>query len=68
MQKSKPVAYFAKALTETQTNIQGRIDKEFYAIMASLNKFYQYVQDRDVTVECDHEPIICFVKKRHSQN
>ncbi|XP_072152554.1 uncharacterized protein [Bemisia tabaci] len=63
MQLGRPVAYFSKALTETQTNIWGQIDKEFYAIIAALEKFYQFTYGRDVTVECDHKPISYLVHK-----
>lgn len=44
-------------MTDTQTNTWGQIDKEFYAIIVALGKFYQFTYGREVKVECDHKPI-----------
>lgn len=63
MADGKPVAYFSRALTETQRTSWGQIDKEFFAIVSALEKFYQYLYGNEVKVECDHMPIIHLVKK-----
>ncbi|KAF0024606.1 hypothetical protein F2P81_023408 [Scophthalmus maximus] len=62
MQKSKPVAFASRALSQTERGY-AQIEKEFLAMVFSMVKFHQYTYGRKVTVQSDHKPLETIVRK-----
>lgn len=62
MQKGKPIAYASRALTQTERGY-AQIEKEFLAMVFSVEKFHQYTYGRKVTVQSDHKPLESIVWK-----
>lgn len=62
MQKGKPVAFASRALTQTERGY-AQIEKEFLAMVFSMEKFHQYTYGRKVTVQSDHKPLETIVRK-----
>ncbi|XP_041472642.1 uncharacterized protein K02A2.6-like [Lytechinus variegatus] len=57
MQKSQPVAFASRALTETERRY-AQIEKECLAIVFACEHFHQYLFGKEtVTVESDHKPL-----------
>lgn len=62
-QEGRPVAFAAKALTETQQRYS-QVEKELLAVCFGLMKFKQFLLGRDkVKVETDHKPLLGLVNK-----
>lgn len=62
MQMGKPVAFASRALTQTEGRY-AQIEKEFLAVVFSMEKFHQYTYGRKVTVQSDHKPLETIVRK-----
>lgn len=62
VQMGKPVAFASRALTQTERGY-AQIEKEFLAMIFSLEKFHQYTYGRKVTVQSDHKPLENIVRK-----
>ena len=62
VQRGKPVAFASRALTQTERGY-AQIEKEFLAMIFSLEKFHQYTYGRKVTVQSDHKPLENIVRK-----
>ena len=62
MQNGKPVAFASRALTKTERGY-AQIEKEFLAMVFSMEKFHQYTYGRKVTVQSDHKPLETIVRK-----
>ncbi|XP_030763270.1 uncharacterized protein K02A2.6-like [Sitophilus oryzae] len=62
MQNHLPCAYASRSMTETQTRY-AQIEKELLAITFGLNRFYQYIFGKTITVETDHLPLLSIFKK-----
>ena len=62
VQRGKPVAFASRALTQTEKGY-AQIEKEFLAMIFSLEKFHQYTYGRKVTVQSDHKPLENIVRK-----
>ncbi|CAM4713618.1 unnamed protein product [Leuciscus chuanchicus] len=62
MQRGKPIAFASRALTQTERGY-AQIEKEFLALVFSIEKFHQYTYGRKVTVQSDHKPLEVIVKK-----
>lgn len=62
MQMGKPVAFASRALTQTARGY-AQIEKEFLAMVFSMEKFHQYTYGRKVTVQSDHNPLETIVRK-----
>lgn len=56
MQKGKPVAFASRAPTQTERG-SAQIEKEFLAMVFSMEKFHQYTYGHKVTVKSDHKPL-----------
>ncbi|KAI4887128.1 hypothetical protein NFI96_019030, partial [Prochilodus magdalenae] len=56
VQRGKPIAFASRALTQTERGY-AQIEKEFLAMVFSLEKFHQYTYGRRVTVQSDHKPL-----------
>lgn len=66
LQNNQPVAYAAKALTQTQQDYD-QIEKEALAISWACKKFHEYVYGKKLTVESDHKPLESIFKKSINQ-
>uniref|UniRef100_A0A672HNR1 Gypsy retrotransposon integrase-like protein 1 n=1 Tax=Salarias fasciatus TaxID=181472 RepID=A0A672HNR1_SALFA len=62
MQMGKPVAFASRALTQTERGY-AQIEKEFLAMVFSMEKFHQYTYGRKVTVQSDHKPLETIVRQ-----
>ncbi|KAK5853431.1 hypothetical protein PBY51_007214 [Eleginops maclovinus] len=62
IQRGKPIAFASRALTQTEKGY-AQIEKEFLAMIFSLEKFHQYTYGRKVTVQSDHKPLENIVRK-----
>ncbi|KAK7912634.1 hypothetical protein WMY93_012845 [Mugilogobius chulae] len=62
MQTGKPIAFASRALTQTERGY-AQIEKEFLAMVFSVEKFHQYTYGRKVTVQSDHKPLETIVRK-----
>uniref|UniRef100_A0A8C7YWC8 Gypsy retrotransposon integrase-like protein 1 n=1 Tax=Oryzias sinensis TaxID=183150 RepID=A0A8C7YWC8_9TELE len=62
MQNGKPIAFASRALTQTERGY-AQIEKEFLALVFSMEKFHQFTYGRKVTVQSDHKPLENIVKK-----
>ena len=62
VQRGKPIAFASRALTQTERGY-AQIEKEFLAMVFSLEKFHQYTYGRRVTVQSDHKPLENIVRK-----
>lgn len=62
LQDNLPCAYASMAFTDTQCGY-AQIEKELLAIVVGMEKFYQFVFGRRVTVETDHQPLINIFKR-----
>lgn len=62
VQMGKPIAFASRALTQTERGY-AQIEKEFLAMIFSLEKFHQYTYGRRVTVQSDHKPLENIVRK-----
>lgn len=52
----RPIRYASQTLSETQQRY-AMVDKEAYAIIFGVKKFYQYVYNRQFTLHCDSKPV-----------
>lgn len=62
MQKGKPIAFASRALSQTERGY-AQIEKEFLAMVFSVEKFHQYTYGRKVTVQSDHKPLETILRK-----
>ena len=62
IQKGQPIAFASRDLTDPETRY-AQIEKEMLAEFFALNKFYQYVYGRPVTVQSDHKPLSAIASK-----
>jgi hypothetical protein len=62
MQDGLPVAYAAKAFTETQQNYP-QIEKEASAVRFGCTKFHEYIYGKNLEIETDHKPLVNIFKK-----
>lgn len=53
----RPIQFASQTLTKVQQKY-AQIDKEAYAIIFGIKKFYQYVYGRTFTLVTDHEPLV----------
>ena len=56
LQKSKPVMYMSRALTETEQRYSN-IERELLAIVFALERLNHYSFGRTITVQSDHQPL-----------
>ncbi|GAA6082355.1 uncharacterized protein K02A2.6-like, partial [Tachysurus ichikawai] len=56
MQDGHPIAYAARALTDTEKNY-AQIEKELLAIVFSVKRFHQYAYGVKVNVQSNHKPL-----------
>jgi hypothetical protein len=52
----RPIRYASQTLNETQQKYS-MVDKEAYAIIFGVKKFYQYVYNRQFILHCDSKPV-----------
>lgn len=62
LQDGKPIAFYSRSYTECQKR-WAPIEKELYAICASIDKYHQFVYGRKIVVETDHKPLVAIVNK-----
>ena len=62
LQKSKPIMYMSRALTETEQRYSN-IERELLAIVFALERLNHYTLGRTITVQSDHQPLQSFWKK-----
>ena len=62
MQEGKSLAYASRALSTTEVGY-AQIEKEYLAIVISLERFHQYTFGRKTIVNTDHKPQETIVKK-----
>ena len=62
LQHGYPVAYASRSLTETESRY-AQIQKELLAVQFSLDRFHQYVYEKEVIVESDHKPLEMIANK-----
>ena len=62
LQKSKPVTYVSRALTETEQRYSN-IQRELLAIVFILERLNHYTFGRTITVQSDHQPLQNIWKK-----
>ncbi|KAJ8375051.1 hypothetical protein SKAU_G00056310 [Synaphobranchus kaupii] len=62
MQSGKPVVFASRALTQTERGY-AQIEKEFLAMVFSMEKFHQYTYGRKVTIQSDHKQLETIVRK-----
>lgn len=62
LQNNKPISFYSRAYTECQKR-WAPIEKELFAICASLEKYHQFVYGRKIVVQTDHKPLIAIVNK-----
>lgn len=63
LQRNRPIAFSAKALTPTQQNYS-QIEKEMLAIVIGCRKFHEYVWgNKGLEIETDHKPLEVIFKK-----
>ena len=62
LQHGYPVAYASRSLTETESRY-AQIQKELLAVQFSLDRFHQYVYEKEVIVESDHKPLEMIAQK-----
>ena len=63
MQQGRPVAYASKALTSMEYEYE-QVKKELLVIVFAMGKFHTYVYGRtDMTVEMDHQTLVCIFEK-----
>ncbi|KAL1281249.1 hypothetical protein QQF64_000052 [Cirrhinus molitorella] len=60
-QQGAPVAFALHALTPTESRY-AQIEKEMLALVFTTQKFHNFIYDRPVTVETDHQPLITILK------
>eukprot|EP00102_Acyrthosiphon_pisum_P016233 XP_008187120.1 PREDICTED: uncharacterized protein K02A2.6-like [Acyrthosiphon pisum] len=53
----RPIQFISQTLTATQQKY-AQIDKEAYAIVFAVKKFYQYLYGRRFTLYTDHQPLV----------
>lgn len=53
----RPIQFASQTLTKTQQKY-AQIDKEAYAIIFAIKKFYQYLYGRRFILICDHKPLV----------
>ncbi|KAI5743861.1 hypothetical protein M8J77_022987 [Diaphorina citri] len=53
----RPIQFASQTLTKTQQKYS-QIDKEAYAIIFAIKKFFQYLYGRRFVLICDHKPLV----------
>ena len=66
LQNGRPIAYFSRALTDTETRYAS-IEREMLAVVSALERFHQYTFGRFTQVVSDHKPLEMIVKKNLSK-
>ena len=56
LQKGQPVSFASRALTKTEQK-WAQIEKEFLAVVFSIERFHQYIFGLPMTVHSDHKPL-----------
>ena len=62
LQEGKPIANVSKALTDTQTHY-AHTEKEMLAAVFTCKKFHDFIFDRKITAETDHQQMVSVFKK-----
>lgn len=62
LQDGKPVSFYSRSYTECQSR-WAPIEKEMFAICASMEKYHQFVYGRRIIVETDHKPLVAIMSK-----
>ena len=62
LQKSKPVIYMSRVLTETEQRYSN-IERELLAIVFALERLKHYTFGRTIIVQSDHQPLQTIWKK-----
>ena len=55
--KSQPVAYFSKALQNTQKNLSAH-SKEASALIVAVRQWHVYLMGREFVIKTDHNPLV----------
>ena len=63
----KPIAYFSKALSGSQSNYSAT-EKEFVAIVHAVKHFRPYIYGRHVDIYTDHQPLSTFKTSKIGEN
>ena len=61
-QQGKPVGYFSRKLSETETRYS-TFDREALAMVAAIKYFRHFILNAKVTVWCDHKPLEPWLSK-----
>ena len=64
MQDDRVIEYASRSLTRIERDSYAQIERELAAILYAMERFDSYVYGKsDVTVQTDHKPLLCIVKK-----
>ena len=66
-QECRPVAYAARAMSETETRY-AQFEKEALAITWACGKFSTYILGNHISIETYHKPLVLLLGSKHQEN